>query len=161
MTIEPSGTIIIRRARDGEDVALTELVLRSVQRTWGYSDEFMAWEPDAIVITPTHISDMITNVLEIDGLVAGLYVLRGDAPSMELSRMMIDPEMTRLGLGRLLWEHAVETARRLGVRELTLDADPNAEPFYQRMGAVSIGQQDWSPPMMPDWHVKIMKYQIS
>jgi len=79
---------------------------------------------------------------------------------MELSRMMVDSGLTRLGLGRLLWNHAVETARQLGLRELTIDSDSNAEGFYQRMGAVTIGEHDWSPPMMPGWHVKIMKYQI-
>jgi N-acetylglutamate synthase-like GNAT family acetyltransferase len=160
MTIDPSGAVIIRRAHEGEDVALTALVLRSVQQTWGYSDEFMAWEPDDIVITPAHLRDMITYVLEVDGQLAGVYVLRGEAPTMELSRMMIEPEMTRQGLGRIFWDHAVETARRLGVRELTIDSDPNAEGFYQRMGAVTIGQHEWSPPMLPGWHVKIMTYQI-
>jgi N-acetylglutamate synthase-like GNAT family acetyltransferase len=160
MTGEPGETITIRRARAGEEVDLTALVMRSVQQTWDYPDEFMNWNPEDITIEPEHISAMITNVLEVDGRVVGVYVLRGEAPSMELSRMMIEPEKTRLGFGRLLWEHAVETARQLGVRELTIDSDPNAEMFYQRMGAVSIGVHDWSPPMIPGWHVKIMKYQI-
>jgi GNAT superfamily N-acetyltransferase len=160
MTVEPAETIIIRHACDGEHVELTELVMRSVQRTWGYPDEFMDWNPEDIMIEPEHITEMITNVLEVDGRLAGVYVLRGEAPEMELSRMMIAPEMTRLGLGRLLWNHMVDTAREHGVRELTIDSDPNAEGFYQRMGAVTIGAHDWSPPMMPGWHVKIMKYQI-
>lgn len=160
MTVEPAETIIIRRARDGEDVELSALVMRSVQQTWRYSDEFMAWNLEDITIEPAQISEMITNVIEVGGRVAGVYVLRGEAPVMELSRMMIEPEMTRRGLGRLLWDHAVETARQQGVRVLTIDSDPNAEGFYQRMGAVTIGAHDWSPPMMLDWHVKIMQYQI-
>ncbi|HEX7103628.1 MAG TPA: GNAT family N-acetyltransferase [Nitrolancea sp.] len=160
MTDEPAETIIIRRARDGEDVDLTALVMRSVQRTWGYPNAFMNWNPEDIAIEPAHISEMITNVAEVGGRLAGVYVLRGEAPEMELSRMMIEPEMTRRGLGRILWNHAVETARQHRVRELTIDSDPNAEGFYQRMGAVTIGAHDWSPPMMPGWHVKIMKYQI-
>ena len=159
MSVEPVETILIRPARDGEHDTLTALVTRSVQGTWGYPDEFMAWNPEDIIIEPEHISEMITNVIEVDGRVAGVYVLRG-SPEMELSRMMVDSGLTRLGLGRLLWNHAVETARQLGLRELTIDSDSNAEGFYQRMGAVTIGEHDWSPPMMPGWHVKIMKYQI-
>jgi GNAT superfamily N-acetyltransferase len=160
MTADPSETVLIRRARGGEDVTLTALVMRSVQQQWNYSAEFMAWNPEEIAIAPHHLIEMITNVLEVGGRVVGLYVLRGEAPEMELSRMMIEPDMIGQGYGRVLWDHAVEIARGLGVREITIDGDPNAEGFYQRMGAETVGEHEWSPPMMPDWHVKIMKYTI-
>ena len=160
MTSEPSGTYRIRRASEGEDIALNALVMRSVQLHWNYSAEFMEWNPEDIAITPHHLDEMITYVLEIEERVVGLYVLRGEAPEMELSRMMIEPEMIGQGYGRHLWNHAVETARGLGVREITIDSDPNAEGFYQRMGAETVGELDWSPPMMPNWHVKLMKYSI-
>ncbi len=68
----------IRPARIEEHVALTELALRSVRGGWGYSDEFMAWEPEAIIVVPDHIRRGITNVLESDGRVLGFYVLRGE-----------------------------------------------------------------------------------
>lgn len=153
---------VIRRARSGEDVALTDLALRSVAEHWSYSEEFMAWEPESITVGPEHISEMVTNVLEVDGEMIGFYVLRdqGDDGEMELSRMMVEPGEIGTGCGRRLWEHAVETARALGVRTLTIDADPNAEPFYQRMGAVTVGEHDWTPPMMPDWRVRIMRYSV-
>lgn len=152
--------MIIRRAVVGEHVALTELALRSVQQGWGYSDEFMAWEPEAITVSPTHISDAITNVLESQSRVVGFYVLKGEPPEMELSRLMVEPYAIGTGCGRRMWKHAVETARELGVRIITLDADPNAEPFYLRMGAETIGEHDWEPPMMPGWRVKKMRYGI-
>jgi GNAT superfamily N-acetyltransferase len=152
--------LIIRRAREGEDVVLTDLVMRSVQQRWRYPAEFMEWHPEYIAIGPHHVDSMITNVLEVGGQVVGVYVLRGEPPQMELSRMMIDPAMIGHGYGRLMWDHASETARSLGVHLLTIDSDPNAEGFYQRMGAITVGEQDESPPMMPGWHVKIMQYSI-
>ena len=150
----------IRPARVGEHVALTDLALRSVRECWDYSDDFMAWEPDGITVTPDHISGAITKVLEANGRVLGFYVLRGDPPEMELSRLMIAPDVIGTGLGRRLWVHAVETARSLGVAMITLDADPNAEPFYRCMGAETVGEHDWEPPMMPGWHLKKMRYAI-
>lgn len=153
--------MIVRRAVVGEDVALTELALRSVQQRWGYSDEFMAWEPEAITVSPLHISEAITNVLESRGCVLGFYVLRGEPPEMELSRMMVEPSVLGTGCGRRLWDHAIETARNLEVNAITLDADPNAEAFYFRMGAVTVGEHEWEPPMMPGWRVKKMRYTIS
>lgn len=150
----------IRPAHMGEDVLLTELALRSVQQQWDYPSDFMEWEPEAITVGPEHLSEMITSVLEDEGRVIGFYVLRGEAPEMELSRMMIEPAMTGTGCGKQLWDHAVETAQALGVRTMTIDSDPNAEGFYQRMGAETIGQHDWSPPMMPGWRVKKMRFTI-
>lgn len=141
-------------------MALTELSFRSCQQVWNYSDEFMAWEPDAISVTAEHIESHMTTVLEQGGNILGFYVLRGEPPEIEMSRLMIAPEAVGTGCGRLLWNHAVETVRSLGASVMTLDADPNAEPFYQRMGAVTIGEHDWEPPMMPSWRVKKMRFEI-
>jgi predicted N-acetyltransferase YhbS len=44
------------------------------------------------------------------------------------------------GIGRALFEHAVEESRRLGHRSLRIEADPNAEGFYARMGARRVGE---------------------
>ncbi len=152
--------MLIRPAREGENVALTELALRSVQQGWGYSAEFMAWEPEAITVTLSHITDAITNVLESQGRVLGFYVLKGGPLEMQLSRMMVEPDAIGMGHGRRLWDHAVSTASAFGVRVITLDADPNAEPFYRRMGAETVGEHEWEPPMMPGWRVKKMRYAI-
>ena len=157
--IQP-GTLLIRSARHGEDVVLSGLAVRSSQEQWDYSDEFMAWEPEAITVGPEHISDMVTNVLEEDGRIVGFYVLRDRDESMELSRFMVEPDRIGMGFGRLLWDHAVKKAGELGVQIITIDSDPNAETFYQRMGAVTVGEHDWAPPMMPEWRVKKMEYSI-
>lgn len=141
-----------------------------MRERWGYSDEFMAWEPEAITVMPEHITDAITIVLESEERIIGFYVLqfplslmngggRG-ASSLEMSRLMIEPSAFGTGCGRLLWDHAVSTARYLGVSVITLDADPNAEPFYLRMGAETVGEHEREPPMMPGWRVKKMRFAI-
>lgn len=151
--------MLIRPAREDEAELLTGLTFRSVQSR-GYSDEFMAWEPEVIDIPLEFITDRITNVLEIEGRVCGVYVLSGEPPEIELSRMMIEPDIIGSGCGRLLWDHSVETARGIEATVIVLDADPNAEPFYQRMGAVTVGEHDWEPPMMPGWRVKKMRFDL-
>lgn len=150
----------IRPARVGEHVALTELSLRSVQERWGYSDAFMAWEPEAITVTPELVEGAITNVLEDAGVLLGYYVLRGGPPEIEMSRLMIESSAFGTGFGRMLWEHAVSVARGMGASVMTLDADPNAEPFYRHMGAITVGEHEWEPPMMPGWRVKKMRYVL-
>jgi predicted N-acetyltransferase YhbS len=155
-----TGVMLIRPARPGEDVTLTDLTLRASQQHWKYPDEFMAWEPEHLVLTPDQLTTMIIRVLEDHGRVIGYYALSGEPPEMELSRMMVEPGYIGSGCGRILWDDAVETARHLGANAITLDSDPNAEGFYRRMGAVTVGEQDWTPPMMPEWRVKMMRYTI-
>jgi GNAT superfamily N-acetyltransferase len=43
------------------------------------------------------------------------------------------------GLGRRLFTEAARLADELGAAELLIKCDPNAEPFYLKMGAVRIG----------------------
>lgn len=158
----------LRRAQPGEEEALTDLVMRSVQGAWGYSDEFMAWEPDALVIHPEFLSEptAVTAVLEAPtGDLIGIVVMRDNAPEaatagVEMSRLMVAPEFAGQGHGRRLWEVAVAITQLRGGRVMTLDADPNAEPFYQRMGAVTLHELDIIPPMLPDWRVKAMRFDL-
>ncbi len=53
--------------------------------------------------------------------------------------MFVDPQAIGQGIGRLLFEHTIAVGRDLGFTQVTIDADPNAEPFYRAMGAVRIG----------------------
>jgi GNAT superfamily N-acetyltransferase len=49
--------------------------------------------------------------------------------------MFVDPPAMGSGAGRMLFEAAARLARSLGARRMTILADPNAAPFYERMGA--------------------------
>lgn len=69
----------------------------------------------------------------------GFTTLEGDPPQGVLGMMFVDPGVIGKGVGRLLFQHAVATARNLGFTQFTIDADPNAEPFYEAMGAVPVG----------------------
>ena len=44
------------------------------------------------------------------------------------------------GVGRALFAHARSRAEQLKMQVLELSADPNAEGFYERMGAKRIGE---------------------
>jgi GNAT superfamily N-acetyltransferase len=80
-------------------------------------------------------------VAEIGGRVAGFYGFEPLPDGVGLDYMFVDPEFIGRGVGRALMDHAVALARELGHENLTIVADPNAEGFYQRMGARRIGSQ--------------------
>jgi len=53
---------------------------------------------------------------------------------------VIDPRHMRKSIGRALFQHTKRRAEELGLHTLELSADPNAERFYERMGAKRIGE---------------------
>jgi hypothetical protein len=56
------------------------------------------------------------------------------------TKLFIEPRHVRGGVGRAPLVHAIAEARRRGAERLTLLADPNAAGFYERNGAVRIGE---------------------
>lgn len=132
------STPLFRRAQPQEAAALTQIALTAKQ-SWGYPDEWMAeWRPD-LTITPGYIGSSPVWVAEVEGTVVGfLGLVRADG-QWHLEHLWVLPAMHGRGLGRALFDEAVRQARALGASELLIKSDPNAEPFYVKMGAVRTG----------------------
>jgi len=83
----------------------------------------------------------------------GCYGLLAGTPNWSLDHLWVRPAAMGKGIGRRLFEHARAVAASGGAEALEIDADPNAEPFYLRMGAVRIGevqsQVDGQPRIRP------------
>jgi predicted N-acetyltransferase YhbS len=74
---------------------------------------------------------------QIDGVVA---LAPDDAPgTLDLNKLSIEPRHIR-GVGRALLAQAIAEVRRRGAERLTILADPNAAGFYERTGAVRVGE---------------------
>jgi len=129
----------IRAARGEEAGVLTELALRS-KAHWGYDDVFMEMCREELTVQAAEVERQRTVVAEREGRVVGFATLEGEPPGVgELGGLFVDPAAIGQGVGRLLFEHTLATARELGFTRLTLDADPNAEGFYRVMGASRVG----------------------
>ncbi|MFF9318795.1 GNAT family N-acetyltransferase [Streptomyces sp. NPDC014735] len=129
----------LRPARAHEAGLLTELALES-KGYWDYDEAFLAACRDELTLIPADVERRRTTVAEEDGRVLGFTTLDGIPPEGALGMMFIAPGAIGRGIGRRLFEHTAAEARRLGFARLTIDADPNAEPFYRAMGAVRIGE---------------------
>lgn len=129
----------IRRARPHEADALSALAARS-KAHWGYDAAFLERVRDAMTLHPEDVDRHEVWVLESSsGAPVGYHrVILGDPA--ELEDLWVEPSSIGSGAGRLLFEHAVEVARRGGASDLEIDADPHAVGFYERMGAVRIGE---------------------
>lgn len=134
-----SSDTSIRRALPQEAEALTALTLRS-KAWWGYDSAFMTRAEPELRFNPSKFEpEFLVFVSERDGCLAGfcsLIPLNQD--QIELYDLFVDPPYIGTGVGRKLWHYAVDTARSRHCRAILLTADPNAEAFYRRHGAVTI-----------------------
>ncbi len=128
----------IRPARPEEAAHLTALSLRS-KSIWGYDAAFMARCHALMRLSAETILARPHFVAEQAGRILGFYGFEPEEEGIGLDTMFVEPDAVRQGVGRALWEHAVETARALGHAALIVVSDPNAEGFYRRMGARLIG----------------------
>ncbi|MEV5842506.1 GNAT family N-acetyltransferase [Streptomyces sp. NPDC051985] len=129
----------IRSARSGEAGFLSELALRS-KAHWGYDAEFLALCRAELTLTDAELATRRTAVAERAGGIVGFTTLEGEPPQGVLGMMFVDPREIGKGIGSLLFAHTVETAQALGFTRFTIDADPNAEPFYEAMGGIPVGR---------------------
>ena len=57
----------------------------------------------------------------------------------DLLNLFVEPDALRQGYGFEMLRWAIAEGRRLGAHRMTIVADPNAVPFYERAGAREIG----------------------
>jgi GNAT superfamily N-acetyltransferase len=129
----------IRRARPDEAEVLTE-VAHAAKRHWGYPENWIEhWKID-LTITPDFIRNNEMYVAVSGEEIVGCCAIVFSDSLTELEHMWIRPEHMGTGVGRALFTHARERAADLKIPMMELSADPNAEGFYQRMGAQRIGE---------------------
>ena len=80
-----------------------------------------------------------------DGRIAGFYALELLGPDdVELEALFVEPEMIGRGFGRTLIEHAKARASTLGIRQMVIQGEPNAQAFYEAAGGVCDGRRESS-----------------
>ncbi len=149
----------IRRALFDEAALISELALRS-KAHWGYDSQFIEDCRSELTLTPASVADGLVYVAEHDGRVVGFYSLfRLSLTDVELSHLFVEPDFIGRGCGRLLWQHAVECAARLGCARLTIESDPSAEPFYLKVGARRAGEK--ASTLRPGRRLSLLSYSIT
>ena len=129
---------MIRPARPGEEDALSALARRS-KAHWGYDPAFLAACRAELTVTPAQAASGRVKVYEDRGRALGFYLLELRGRGADVPMFFVEPAAIGRGVGRALWAHLVGEARRLGLDKVTIESDPNAEGFYQAMGARRVG----------------------
>ena len=131
-------TTMIRRATAADVASLTALCLRS-KAVWGYDAAFIAACRAELTLTDADLRDTSVAVALRDGAIVAMVQVAVKAGVGDLMKLFVDPQSLRRGLGNTVFAWAADEARRLGATHLAIEADPEAAPFYRRMGATEIG----------------------
>jgi GNAT superfamily N-acetyltransferase len=149
----------IARATPENADALTEIAF-AAKRHWGYPERWIeAWR-DILTMRPEFIAANVAYCAIEENQAVGFYVLTTESDGLHLDHLWIMPHAMGRRIGRALFEHAVEQAKALRFHAIKIEADPNAEGFYQRMGArrvgVSVTEIDGRPRELP-----LLEFRIS
>lgn len=141
---------IIRKALETECNALTEISFSSKQY-WNYPKEYFdIWEKE-LTITAPYINENIVYAAEIEGKIIGYLSIvevkkgfwAGKAFIMEgywLDHFFIQPDYIGKGIGSELISFVKGICREKRIKCLYVFSDPNAKGFYNKIGAVYIGE---------------------
>src|SRR3954453_18222563 len=130
----------VRGAKPEEQRELTRLCVRATMHA-GHDEAFIDRTMPALTITVPSITANYVRVAQ-DGsnqVVGVVWVtptaLQGIA---QLHGLYVDPARWKRGIGRVLFETAVTRAKEMKAGAIIISAEPSAEGFYKRMGAIRI-----------------------
>jgi GNAT superfamily N-acetyltransferase len=134
-----SLALAIRPPTIDELVNLSDLCFRS-KAVWGYDEAFMEACRGELSFGLRDLELTSIAVAEHDGALVGVAQLKVVDDEADLLKLFVEPSVLRSGTGKALLAWATDRAKKLGAKRLTIEADPDAAPFYRRMGAYDVGQ---------------------
>jgi GNAT superfamily N-acetyltransferase len=133
-------TFAIREPRADEASALTDLAMRA-KASWGYADDFLEACRAELTITPATLDAWRFWVAEKNrGGIVGMIALGDAADHAEVEDFFVAPEAQGEGVGRALMDAFQAECRARGLSRIEVDADPNAEAIYARLGFRTVGR---------------------
>ena len=132
-------TIVSASPKDAD--LLAGLEMRS-ESHWGYNSDFMEKFKRIYLITEEFIADHPTYMLKENETIIGFYGIMQSDSEVSLEYLFIEPAFIGKGYGRILWNHALEEYRKLGISEFSIITSPEARGFYFRLGATVFTEVD-------------------
>ena len=134
--------IIIANIHDHE--VLTEITKKS-KAYWGYSDEQMNEWSDSLTIKENYIKSSEIYKLLINNLAIAYYsYFNINEDTVKLDNLFVLPDQIGKGYGKLLMNDFILKIEQNKTKRIILDADPNAQKFYESFGFIKIGQIETS-----------------
>ena len=137
---------------------LSDLCLRS-KAYWEYDEEFIEACRDALTVSAEAVQlGNVMTAVHANGGVCGVAQIITEGENAILDKLFIDPPAIGTGAGKILFHWVKDECERRGVKAISIDADPDAEPFYAAMGAKTIGKAEST--VTPGRFLPLMEYRL-
>jgi GNAT superfamily N-acetyltransferase len=117
---------------------LSALCLRS-KAVWGYDKDFIEACRNELTIKLCELRSSLIAVAEENDKIVGVAQIEVASSEADLLKLFVEPTILRGGVGMKLFHWATSQATKMGAARIVIEADPNAAPFYRRMGAKDCG----------------------
>ncbi len=149
--------IEITKANANDYRVLTDITKKS-KAYWEYSDEQMREWSDLLTITEEYIQNNEVYKLVINQSIVAYYsYFEIEKNSVRLDNLFVSPENIGKGYGKLLMNDFILKIKKSEAQRIILDADPNAQKFYESFGFVKIGEIETS---IKDRFLPIMELKL-
>jgi len=119
--------------------SLTQIAF-AAKRHWGYPERWIQiWSP-LLTISPEFIETHDTCVAYVGGEPVGFCAISVEGERASVEHLWVLPDNMGMGIGAALSRHMISRCKDLGVHVLEIESDPNAQGFYERMGAKVVGE---------------------
>ena len=137
---------------------LTQIAF-AAKRHWGYPERWIQlWSP-LLTITPEFIEGHETYVAWLDEKTVGFCAVSMEDKIASVEHLWVLPEYMGKSVGAKLFDHVLSKCRELDVLVLEIESDPNAQGFYERMGAKktreAVGEVDGQRRVLPILEIRI------
>ena len=107
---------------------------------WGYDSDFMNEFKVIYQVTENFIRKNPTFILYENDKIIGFYSLSIKPEENTIEYFYIEPECIGKGYGEKMWKHLVTYCKSHNIKDFILVTSPQAKGFYEKMGAVQIGE---------------------
>lgn len=157
----------IKKANNLDFEELTKIAF-SAKRHWKYPEKYYKIWENELTITKEYLQQNIVYKASLDNCILGFYSIvenKSDFNSGEvfvqkgfwLEHIFILPEYHKLGIGKLLIQHAKMISGKNGISNLLIFVDPFAKEFYDKIGAQFLYKSKSSIPerLIPVYNLKV------
>ncbi len=135
--------ISFRRAVLSDIKDLNQISAESKQY-WGYPDEWMENWIDELTLSEENIGDQIVIVAEIEEEIIGFCSIIDGTEYYEVIHLWVLPKYIGKGYGKQLLDKTIEESVSQN-KPIIVEADPNAERFYEKQGFVTFDKVESFP----------------
>lgn len=119
---------------------LTELTIRSKSH-WNYSKQQIEEWRDDLTVSEIYILEKEVYKLTDRNNIIGYYsFFKINGIDIKLENLFVEPKFIGRGIGKMLMTDFLQRIQKTKFERIILEADPNAEKFYEQIGFKVIGK---------------------